>query len=764
MKTRPFHHQRPLAAAAAAYGLGVWAGVRFSWRPLAAATGWLACVLAAVLLPRLHRKRIVGWMGVMLFTGMLLAGSAAHPVTPPEGKYRVEGVLSADAQARDSGTAAVYLENARVQSGGMSWNLGRVYWTFAPDEQMPLREGDAVSFSALLYLPNGQVNPYGFDFRLFLLQKGAACGVSGFQEGQVTGHPGRGLRSVTYHVRTWLDDRVQAVFGAGSALPEALLLGIRDSLPQETVRRFSQAGVAHLLAVSGLHVALLAGALLLPLRRLLGRRASLAVTGVFLLFYCALLDFSAPVVRASLLLLFGGARRLFRRQPDGLTALSAAFLLILLLRPLDLFSASFQLSFGAVLGLVMLAPEIQRRVAKIRNGRWLRMLSNTWAAFAGVAVPTIQIYHRLSLVGLLINPLACVLFSVLLPLYGVVLAAGCVWLPAGQFLAGPVNAVSAWVLGVIEALGTLPFAAVRVPFLPWYCMGAAVLSLLLATRFTLGNRRIKAAAAAALLALSFGVWRLTLNRNVRYLQLAMGQADAALILEDGETAVIDTGGYGGDLASYLLSTGRQADHLILTHLHSDHCMGIRQLLDQRVPIGRVYLPEGAMDMQIDGECAELIRELEQLGVPVTTVHAGDTLAFGRVRGTVTWPEEGGTQPGQDANRYSMAVLWNLDGVRFLTAGDLSGTFENYAARDAEVLKAAHHGSKNSTGDAFLDTVTPDLVLITGGGRANLPHPQMLSRLETRGIPWYDTDRWGALTVEVKDGQAALTPYLSRKEH
>jgi competence protein ComEC len=157
---------------------------------------------------------------------------------------------------------------------------------------------------------------------------------------------------------------------------------------------------------------------------------------MFLLLYSALLGFPAPVVRASLLLLIFLLRRILRRAPDPLTALCAAFFAILLLRPLDLFSSSFQLSFCAVLGMVLFAPALERKLQRVQP-RFLREgWVNTFSATTGTVLPAVQLFHQFSLAGLLLNPFLCAFFAVLLPLYALTLLIGCVYLPAGAGLAG----------------------------------------------------------------------------------------------------------------------------------------------------------------------------------------------------------------------------------------------------------------------------------------------------------------------------------------
>ena len=762
MSVRPFHHQRPLAALALCYGLGIGAGVFLPcWAP-AAAIGLLLGLTLLWLLPRAGRRRTAAVLCCALFAGMGYAGIRAHPTLPPLGAYdQIEGVAAQDVALRKNGRAYGYLEQVRLQGESGETVLGRVYWTFVPDADTLLpREGQRVRFSGKLYAPQGQVNPYGGNFRLYLLQQGASAGVSGCKGLAVIDHPGRGVRSFFYGLRSRGAALLESLYGENAALPQALLLGVRDELPEDLRRGFANAGVAHILSVSGLHVALLGYALLWPFRGRLGLRGKALLLGGFLLFYCALLDFSAPVVRASILMECNLLRKRVRRASDPLTALSAAFVLILLFRPLDLFSAGFQLSFLAVLGMIGLLPGLERMARRLRHPAWAQGLSVSLAASAGIALPAVTTFHQLSLIGLLLSPLACLLMEGLLPAYALSLLAGIIWPAAGRALSLPLGYVTGWFTKAVQAVGDLPFAAVRLPTPPWFVMLALALSGWIATRFVAMPRRRKGLLIGVLLTAALAVWPFTICRDVQYIQWAAGQADCALILDGRHTTLIDAGENGGDLADFLLSTGRRADTLILTHLHSDHFGGVETLLEERIPIGEVYLPQGAEKEETDAAGRELLQALRKQGVPIRFLAAGDTLETNRCRITALWPYAGAVPPGGSANRYSLTLLCELDGVRLLTTGDADGRYEQYAAADADVLKVAHHGSRQATGEAFLAAVSPSAALITGNGYSEThPHPQVLDRLAQAGVLVYNTGEGGAITLICRDGEAQIRPFL-----
>lgn len=708
------------------------------------------------------RRRTAGFMGAFLFLGLLLCGKTVHPALPAEGKFPITGIVAEEVSLRRDGSAQGYLEQTVVHTESGDMPLGTVYWTFVPDEEAPFlpSDGQRVSFTGTVYHPSGRQNPYGFDFRMFLLQKGICCGVSGAKDMAVLSRETRGLATLFYQSRLFLGERLDAVFGEESALPRALLLGERERLPEDVQFSFSDAGVAHILSVSGLHVSLLAYLALKLVPRRLGHRFRFFFLLVFLTVYLGLINFPSPAVRAGIFMLINRYRPVVRRGRDWPTVVAAAFLVILLYRPLTLFTASFQLSFCAVLGIFVFLPRLQRCFPRYAHRMLGENIMLTLSASLGLFLPMVQIFHRFSLIGLIVNPLVCILFLGLLPAYALLMILGCVWLPAAQTLSVPVKIITSATTDLLTWAGELPFATLPVPYLPWYCAGALILTFVLCTGLVAMKKKKKLLLSLSALVIAFSVWPFTLCREVQYIQLSAGQADAAVILDGRETVVIDAGEYGGDLAGYLQCTGRRADTLVCTHLHRDHFLGIEQLLEKRVPIGRLILPEDAQEVLVDPECLLLLETLKAKGIPVHFMHAGQYFETSRCRFTALWPVAGTVLPGTEANCYPLNLYCEMDGVTLLSASDTHGRYELYTARDADILKVSHHGSKTATSDAFLHAVTPKIALICATGHSQtLPAEDLLSRLANHGVSVYNTGEWGAVTVICKDGRAALHTYL-----
>ena len=752
--------------------LGILAGRTVGFMPGIMAGSAAMGALLILLLSRLKKDVFPGVVAVVFSLSALYAGYAARPYDIPAGGYVAEGYVSGEVVRRDNGSYRASLRDVEaVDMTGRHIRLGRVYWTFRPydDEEIDqlgrtLFDGDRVTFAGTVYRPSGRTNPWGFDFSLYLRQNGFDCAVSGCSSPTLVREADVDFSGRLLRVRLKLSAEMERIFGDSAPWPQALLLGERDRLSEDTRQAFSDLGIAHILAVSGLHVGLIGALLLFILKKASAPPwLRLMLLAGFMLFYCALLDFSHPVCRAAILLVLGEGRHWVRRSIDPLTVLSASLIVLLLISPLSLFSAGFQMTFCAVIGITILSSPISRALRPLGRGL-ASALGASWGAAAGVALPLAGAYHSLALLGLLLSPPVCLAMGVLLPAYLTVFAVGCVWLSAGQFLAGILHTCLSPLEGLFSAWSAHGVGVVTVPAAPAAAIAALCAAAFAVSDYTVMRKRARVLCAAAALILASGAFAAKGDPRVRYLQLSAGQGDCALILDGRETVVIDCGEDGGDLRSYLLSEGRQADTVVLTHLHADHCGGLIDLMEGGVGIGRVILPEGAEDVEIDALGYTVMTMLREREIPMAFVRAGDVFTTARTRFEVLWPEGGAVRPLADANDYSLTLMCEAEGVKVLFTGDLSGTYETYAARDADILKVAHHGSASSTGEKFLDIVTPKIAVITCRSGMKLPAEATVERLKETGCAVYRTDESGCLTFCLDSGGAAAETYLPKAQN
>lgn len=776
MNPRAFMAQRPMVVLALLYALGILAAVNWpSFHMMLALIGLLIGSAALALLWKSSRLRLVCLGLCAVFLGLLLGGLAAHPSLVREGKYQITGRVTGQSEwSEDKRRVKTVLGSLELtDEQGEKFSASKAYWTWYPKqgEQLPF-DGQQVSFTGQVYHPAMQMNPQGFDFKAYLLQRGISLGISGASDLLLLPEALQEHASFWLKLRDSLAARLDSVFKDQSGLAKALLLGVREGLDEQVRRDFSIAGIAHVLAVSGLHVSFFVFGLLGLLKPLrLSPKARLLIAFVFLLLYCRMLDFTPSVVRASILSLLLLLGKVTKKRIDPLTSLATAFLLILLVRPLDIMNLGFQLSFLAVLGIVLSGDAIQYALGR---QKWFaklhRRLQNlilaygiTVAASLFTLVPLVNAFHQFSLMGLIISPLAIVLIGLLMLMFAIGLFLSFVSVPLAVLVAAPFLCLSRLYQGAVSLSASLPFASLRLPSLPLVWTAAFFLLLVILTRYLVLKPKFKRITAVLLAAGLVLVPLLPKEKSLRYIQLSTGFSDSAMLFDGETTYVIDTGDHGGDLVNLLLHEGRNIDTLFLTHLHTDHTGGLEQLLDSGIKIRQIVLPQGALDAGDMDASLELINRAKEIGIPVAFAHRGQQWQTERMKMIVLWPYKDALYPGMAANRGSLVLYWELDGISLLTTGDLQYDYAAYAYQPAQVVKLPHHGSRADNSQQILRLMSPQLALVTA--MANRPErfSAALEHLDDMDAASLVTGQTGAITLRINKGQLSIQQHLPRRD-
>ena len=694
-----------------------------------------------------HRLRAVAMLLCALCLGALLGWRAWHPALPAEGTYTVTGTVAQMVSLREDGQVQTVLQEVTLD--GQPFGYG-VYWTYYlnADEALPegLTPGARVTLTARVYHPQGKTTQGGFDFREYLLQRGVTVGLYGADE--LTTAPPATLEGWMARLRHDLSLRLMDVMGTEhGAYAAAMLLGEQDFIADSDLAAFRNLGIAHILSVSGYHVGVLAGMLLLLLRPLgLSPRMRLPVEGLLLGAYCLLTGGHAPVVRAALLLLWRTYSRLRHHQVAPLHVLCVTACVQLLFNPTLLLGASFQLTYCAMLGVLLVQPTLRGRY----QGRLVRLwegLSASLAAQIGVLLPQLYWFGSLPLLALLVNMPVLAYCGLLMTLYWLTLAAlpvpilrealGMAACGATEFLLAAVRE-----LGALEGISLWTRQADLLTALGW-----GLLMLGLCAGLPGWCRRHRGFLVLTGVCLMLTILLPLPAADPTYTQYDVGSADAAILRDGGYTLVIDAGEDGQTIASALHQQRRSVDLLILTHLHSDHAGGLRALLDAGIPVAVCCLPAGAEAALADEGILPLLAELVARGTEVKYLSRGDVLALPSGSLTVLWPRKEPVMSGGDANDTSLVLLAEVRGVTMLLTGDLPGRYEQYVQLPADVLKAAHHGSTGSTLPDFLQAVDPTVLLLSNGSEA-----RSLSMAERAGdIPLYATDARGSITLTFMGG-------------
>ncbi|MFH1560265.1 MAG: DNA internalization-related competence protein ComEC/Rec2 [Chloroflexota bacterium] len=700
------------------------------------------------------------------------------------GRIQVEGVISADPQPLTSGwrfplsVERVKAEEGWKDSRGDLLVVARPSPSLVSARQEPLfRYGDRL---VLMGEPEEPPVLQDFDYREYLARQGIFS-TMGFPGVELVGErEGNSVLEELYALRHRLSRSLsQALAEPQNSLAQALLLGRRSTMPPELTQAFRDTGTSHILAISGLHVGVLLAFSLAIGRWLLGARRQLylLVPLLSIWVYAGLSGMSPPVPRAAIMGSIYLVGLYLGRQNSIMPALAAAAALMVGFQPRILSNVSFQLSFTAMAGLVLLAPPIERGLRRVfseeeEEGRWSRALAYAVAATVAATLATLPLvafyFRQVSLVGL---PATLLALPILAPVLGMGLITA---------LLGLVNTGAAQVAGwgtwlflsylkvVVEFFDAIPGSTVQVgrigaPLMVGY-YGVLIAFMVGRSRLRvtltvlpesmrralqrLGKVELKphwarvfwAAVVLALLA-SASVWTAALARPDGQLHvtfLDVGQGDAIFIVTPGGRQVLIDG--GPDPQRLLTLLGRRIpfwdhslDMVVLTHPHEDHMASATEVL-RRYDVGLVL--EREFDYP-SSEYALWKSTLAERGVPVQQALAGQRIDLDRglVLEIVYPPDRLLKGTSSDVNNASVVTRLVYGETSFLLTGDLEREGEGFLLHrtvplQSTVLKVAHQGSRTSTTLEFVREVSPQIAVISVGedNRFGHPHQETLDTL------------------------------------
>lgn len=679
-----------------------------------------------------------------------------------------------------------------VKSAGKVWQqaTGRCYlYARAPQEDLSARIGDGITAVGKVRLPQGYQNPGQIDTRLLLrtddITALVTAGKAGAAVTPADGHEFlRFIASLRAHYRSSMEEVMPK---ADAAAVFAMLFGGYDGIEPELVEDFQTTGIVHILSVSGSHISLVAAviagiAAFLHLPRAL---SALLVLGS-IAFYSVLAGCVPPVIRAAIM---GGLTFLalaIGREREARVILLLTGLGMLLYKPLLLFHISFELSYLATAGLIVLAPAICRWLHGHRVPYVLAMGLAITAAAQLMTLPVLAWYFgQVSLVALLANLIVVPIleFIIVLGLFAGLIA---FVLP---FLGRFVFAMDSLLLGLASelnhVLAQLPCSMIFVPamtaagaLLYYAAMGLFLLSdgqkEWLRARFSLTSGTYRAVPILMFcLLLGCGIRHLVQPREMAVHFIDVGQGDAALVVTPhGQALMFDTGGTRSgsfDVGAhvdvpYLLHYDiHELAAIFLTHAHEDHAQGCGGIL-RKMPVGHVYTASEGVDAYARslglGDADPLLRKF-------SAALAGDVFIIDGVRVEVLFappkPEHGGT-----GNEVSNVYRVSYGKASFLFTGDLVKEQEARLLASGQeisssVLKAGHHGSATSSSEEFLKAVAPQYGVFCVGYENSFGHPkpEIVRRYQDAGIRTLRTDEDGAVVFHTDGRSMRVETYAAK---
>ncbi len=571
---------------------------------------------------------------------------------------------------------------------------------------------------------------------------------------------------------------------------KTMLLGDKKATDEERKKLYQRNGIAHIQAISGLHISVI-GMTLYSLLKKSGIpivvRAAIPVA--VMIGYGCMTGFTVSVIRAVGMFVLHMIAVMCRRTYDMLTAIAVLALCILVEQPLYLYNSSFLLSFGCVLGIGLLLPALtKKRLKKEKEpaGFTLKVMSG---ATVSIAIFPLQLlfFYQVPIYSVFLNLLV-------IPLMSIILSAGIILLFVGalsSFLGLSGAVLCKPIAIVIEiTLNTYDFACHVCEWLPaglftagcpatWRIVvyvGILILIVLFQRKISLKRKWLMAAGAVAFL-----LWPMPARDAVTFLDVGQGdcihiesKAGNHYLVDGGSSSVSNVGEYR--ILPYLKYHGiREVEAVFVTHPDEDHCNGIGELFgmakEEGITVRRLYLPDIGVSAKTE-KYYELVQVAEKNGISVEYLSKDMCLQDGALSLYCLHPGSG--YETEDENEYSLVLLMQYRGVRrntglsegenatldVLLTGDveedgeleLLQTLQELDIKDVEVLKVAHHGSRNSSSEEFLKQIGPSLAVISCGENNNYghPHEETLSRLEEHGALILNTPDYGAVTVEFQE--------------
>lgn len=637
--------------------------------------------------------------------------------------------------------------------------------------------GQRIQCTAHIWEADVAANPGEFNYSNHLRLNGLRGYATAEIESALLQAPVLHLCDWPQRIRAWIGTRIDCLFPHNADLARAFIIGERSALSDADRKSYNLSGVAHLLAISGMHISVLAGSISLLLQRFLKRRGAYWTTMALLIGYGGLIGYSASLVRAIIMFGISDGARLCGRYSDSPTRLGCAMLLYLLIRPIAILDAGFILSYGATAGIILLYPlltrlfHVKKRISKRTDVGIIALLTRRLPALilqsllltlsAQIAILPAAVHFFGSqpiwafAVNLIATPLA--MSAYILALTGTIL----------NLL--PLTWVADWMFGlltgVVRLFANLPLASIGIARFPAWLTLLCALACFCASDLSKLPEKLRCFLPFFIvlaIMISNGCAMLE-TRGASIVFLAAGEADCAVLRCEGKVYLVDTGDPYSPAADYLSAKNVVPEGIFITHPHSDHAGGLSRILEVCTP-KRIYISRNWDQIEKDEGVAEALLAAQRQGAEILRISAGDTIILSdETLLEVLSPEAG--FPTDSANEDSLVLRLNYGDCSALFTGDAPAKIVEGRTLDVDILKIAHHGSRDSLSADLLRQLSPSVAVIpVGYNLYGHPTENALKLLDAAGVHVYRTDLHGAITCRMqRDGSVWVRSFRSSED-
>ena len=693
----------------------------------------------------------------------------------------------------------IYLKGVEVENGEKSVSVKRI---FVNTEKIPnVKIGNIIKVRGKLRQFEEAANKGNFDSKKYYLSLGFYGKIEAGTI-EVINIDYSGIRQGLYEMRMEIIERLEklcsdnkgifSIINNKNGIIGAIILGDKTDLDSDIKELYSVSGIAHILAISGLHISFIGMAIYRLLRRRFRFLFSAAVSIPVVLSFGIMSGFGISTIRAIIMFILKIIGEVLGRKYDAITAISLAGLVLLVQNPFVVCNSGFQMSFGAIIAIVLILPIVEEilntdnKIIKVLSANFtISLVMNPILAWNYYELPTFSFLLNIVVVPLMsvviVSSIVGIFCSCIMFGFGkVVIFPGCGILELYTFLCNIINksSVASIVVGQPKVTIIIVYYAILLVVLfglknirTKYTRAEKERNIikketgLVLEKKAKKERRIKGQNVKLRLACIAGF--LLLNYLIYYIPnpgfyitfINVGQGDGILIHGDNGTKVMVDGGSTSEkqvakncIVPYLKAEGiGTIDYSIITHTDKDHISGILEILENnnsnRIRIKNLVMPDINMK---DDTYNELIEKAKLKKINVLYIKKGDTLSLGKTKIKCIYPET--TTTASDKNDYCTVLSVKNKTSKILLTGDISKEIEEKIKDDIEenytVLKVAHHGSNYSSSEKFLKKVNPKYSIISVGKNNSYGHPgnETMERLRKQGGVIYRTDEKGGITI------------------
>lgn len=693
----------------------------------------------------------------------------------------------------------IYLKGVEVENGEKSVSVKRI---FVNTEKIPnVKIGNIIKVRGKLRQFEEAANKGNFDSRKYYLSLGFYGKIEAGTI-EVINSDYSGIRQGLYELRMEIIERLEklcsdnngifSIINNKNGIIGAIILGDKTDLDSGIKELYSVSGIAHILAISGLHISFIGMAIYRLLRRRFRFLFSAAVSIPVVLSFGIMSGFGISTIRAIIMFILKIIGEVLGRKYDAITAISLAGLVLLVQNPFVVCNSGFQMSFGAIIAIVLILPIVEEILN--RDNKIIKVISANFTISLVMNPILVWNYYELPTFSFLLNIVVVPLMSVVIVSSIVGIFCSCIMFGFGKAVIFPGCGILELYTFLCNVINKSSVASIVVGqpkvtiIIVYYAILLVVLFGLknIRTKYTRAEkerniikketglvlekkakkeRRIKGQNVKLRLACIVGF--LLLNCLIYYIPnpgfyitfIDVGQGDGILIHGDNGTKVMVDGGSTSEkqvakncIVPYLKAEGiGTIDYSIITHTDKDHISGILEILENnnsnRIRIKNLVMPDINMK---DDTYNELIEKAKLKKINVLYIKKGDTLSLGKTKIKCIYPET--TTTASDKNDYCTVLSVKNKTSKILLTGDISKEIEEKIKDDIEenytVLKVAHHGSNYSSSEKFLKKVNPKYSIISVGKNNSYGHPgnETMERLRKQGGVIYRTDEKGGITI------------------